>query len=425
MWWEVTVDRAEVAIETGALRSRGAGRIFRALRNRNYRLFWTGSFLSNIGTWMQSVAQGWLVLQLSNSPFWLGFVGVAGSLPVLVFSLIGGVVADLFDRRRLLLLTQTGLMLLALGLGTLTELRIVTVGHIVTIALFSGVMTALTLPTYQAIVRDLVGPEDLMNAIALNSIQFNLSRVIGPTLAGFAVGAIGVAGCFYLNAVSFLALIFALRRIRLPQMSAPPKTNSLWEGFLEGVAYVRAQGRILRLLAIVAAISLFGLPYITLLPVFARDILHCGATGLGYLMAASGLGAVLGAVVLARLGDFRSKGTLAVLGGITFGLSTFGFALSRTFGLSLFFLFVDGWAMVSSAAVVNTLLQTHVSSHVRGRVMSLYTLSFMGLMPVGNLMMGSLAEWIGAPWALAIGGLIIAAFVVGLAASARDLLRLS
>jgi len=419
------VDRAEVAAEAGALRPRGSGRIFRALRNRNYRLFWTGSFLSNIGTWMQSVAQGWLVLQLSNSPFWLGFVGFAGSLPVLAFSLIGGVVADLFDRRRLLLLTQTGLMLLALGLGTLTELRIVTIGHIVTIALLSGVMTALTLPTYQAIVRDLVEPEDLMNAIALNSIQFNLSRVIGPTLAGFAVGAIGVAGCFYLNAVSFLALIFALRHIRLPQVFGPPKANSLWEGFLEGVAYVRTQGRILRLLAIVAAISLFGLPYITLLPIFARDILRCGATGLGYLMAASGLGAVLGALVLARLGDFRSKGMLAVLGGITFGLSTFGFALSRAFGLSLFFLFVDGWAMVSSAAVVNTLLQTHVPGHMRGRVMSLYTLSFMGLMPVGNLMMGSLAEWIGAPWALAIGGLVIAAFVVGLAASARDLFRLS
>lgn len=373
---------------------------------------------------MQSVAQGWLVLQLSNSPFWLGFVGFAGSLPVLAFSLVGGVVADLFDRRRLLIMTQTALMVLALGLGILTELHVVTVGQIVVIALLSGVMTALTLPTYQAIVRDLVEPEDLMNAIALNSIQFNLSRVIGPTLAGFAVGAIGVAGCFYLNAVSFLALIFALRRMQLPQAPGPPRVNSLWEGFLEGIAYIRAQGQVLRLLAIVAAISLFGLPYITLLPIFARDVLQCGATGLGYLMAASGSGAVLGALVLARLGDFRSKGTLAVLGGITFGLSTFGFALSRTFGLSLFFLFVDGWAMVSSAAVVNTLLQTHVPGHMRGRIMSLYTLSFMGLMPVGNLVMGSLAEWIGAPRALAIGGLVIAAFVSGLAASARDLLRL-
>jgi MFS family permease len=374
---------------------------------------------------MQSVAQGWLVLQLSNSPFWLGFVGFAGSLPVLVFALVGGVVADLFDRRRLLLLTQTALMLLAVVLGTLTELRVVAVGHIVVIALASGVMTALTLPTYQAIVRDLVEPEDLMNAIALNSIQFNLSRVIGPTLAGFAVGAIGVAGCFYINAVSFLALIFALRRIRVPQMSGPPRTNSLWEGFLEGVAYVRAQGRILRLLAIVAVISLFGLPYITLLPIFARDILRCGATGLGYLMAASGTGAVLGALILARLGDFRSKGALAVLGGITFGLATFGFALSRTFELSLFFLFMDGWAMVSSAAVVNTLLQTHVPGHVRGRVMSLYTLSFMGLMPVGNLVVGSLAEWLGASWALAVGGIVIVACVGAVAASARDLVRLS
>jgi len=395
------------------------------LRNRNYRLFWTGSFLSNIGTWMQSVAQGWLVLQLSNSPFWLGFVGFAGSLPVLALSLVGGVVADLFDRRKLLLMTQTALMLLAVGLGVLTELHRVTVGQIAIIALLSGMMTALTLPTYQAIVRDLVGPEELLNAIALNSIQFNLSRVIGPTLAGFAVGAIGVAGCFYLNAVSFLALIFALHRIQLPQTEGPTRANSLWEGFLEGVTYVRAQGRVFRLLTIIAAISLFGLPYIMLLPLFARDILRCGATGLGYLMAASGSGAVLGALVLARLGDFRSKGRLAVLGGIVFGLSTFGFALSRTFALSLLFLFVDGWAMVSSVAVINTLLQTHVPGHMRGRVMSMYTLSFMGLLPVGNLLMGAFAEWIGARWALAAGGLVIAAFVAGLAVSDRDLMRLS
>jgi len=399
--------------------------MFRALRNPNYRLFWMGSFLSNIGTWMQSVAQGWLVLQLSNSPFWLGLVGFAGSLPILVFSLVGGVVADLFDRRRLLLVTQTILMGLALGLGVLTELHLVTVGYIAGLALLSGVMTALTLPTYQAIVRDLVKPEDLMNAIALNSIQFNLSRVIGPTLAGFAVGAIGVAGCFYLNAVSFLAFIFALRRIRLPQASVPPATNSLWEGFLEGLAYVRTQDRILRLLSIVAAISLFGLPYITFLPIFARDILRCGATGLGYLMASSGLGAVLGALVLARLGNFRSKGALAVLGAMAFGLATFGFALSRTFSFSLLFLFIDGWAMVSSVAVVNTLLQTHVPGHMRGRVMSMYTLSFMGMMPIGNLLMGTLAEWIGAPWALALGGVSITVFVAGIATSARDLWRLS
>ncbi len=416
---------AEVGVEAKAGRSRSPGQVFRALRNRNYRLFWTGSFLSNIGTWMQSVAQGWLVLQLSNSPFWLGVVGFAGSLPILVFSLVGGVVADLFDRRKLLLLTQTALMGLALGLGVLTELRLVTVGHIAGLALLSGVMTALTLPTYQAIVRDLVEPEDLMNAIALNSIQFNLSRMIGPTLAGFAVGAIGVAGCFYLNAVSFLALIFALCRIRLPRVSATPTTNSLWEGFLEGLAYVRTQGRILRLLSIVAAISLFGLPYITLLPIFARDILRCGATGLGYLMASSGLGAVLGALVLARLGNFRYKGALAVLGGMAFGLATFGFALSRTFSSSLLFLCIDGWAMVSSVAVVNTLLQTHVPGHMRGRVMSMYTLSFMGMMPIGNLLMGTLAEWIGAPWALALGGVSITVFVAGIAASARDLWRLS
>jgi len=419
------MERAEAAVEAKAGRFRSPGQMFRALRNPNYRLFWMGSFISNIGTWMQSVAQGWLVLQLSNSPFWLGMVGFAGSLPVLAFSLVGGVVADLFDRRKLLLATQTALMGLAFGLGVLTERHLVTVGYIAGFALVSGVMTALTLPTYQAIVRDLVEPEDLMNAIALNSIQFNLSRVIGPTLAGFAVGAIGVAGCFYLNAVSFLALILALRRLRVPRASAPPAAHSLWEGFLEGVAYVRAQGRILRLLFIVAAISLFGLPYITLLPLFARDILRCGATGLGYLMAASGLGAVLGALVLARLGDFRPKGALAVLGGMAFGLATFGFALSRTFFLSLLFLFVDGWAMVSSVAVVNTLLQTHVPGSMRGRVMSLYTLSFMGMMPIGNLLMGTMAEWIGAPWALALGGVMIAVCAAGTAASARDLWRLS
>ncbi len=203
---------------------------------------------------------------------------------------------------------------------------------------------------------------------------------------------------------------------------APPRSGG---GLLEGLRYVRAQRAVFRLLLIVAAISLFGLPYITLLPIFARDIYGRGATGLGYLMAASGLGAVLGAFWLARLGDFRFKGMLAVFGGIVFGLSTFGFALSPSFSLSLFFLFVDGWAMVSTVATINTLLQTAVSAHVRGRVMSMYTLSFMGLLPVGNLLMGSLAELLGAPRALALGGILITGFISGLAFSWREILQLS
>lgn len=387
-------------------------KVFRALYNPNYRVFWVGSLLSNIGSWMQTVAQGWLVLQLTNSAFLLGMVGFTGMFPVLVFSLVGGVYADRFDRRRLLVATQTVLMVLALILGVLVSTGAITVWHVLVLSLLSGIANALSMPAYQAMVQDLVGRDDLMNAIALNSVQFNLSRVIGPAAAGVALGRIGIAGCFYLNAVSFLAVILALLRIRFPHYvptQSPPR--SVAKSVIEGMQYVWENRIILYLLTIVAAMSLWGMPYMTLLPIFARDVLHRGAAELGYLMSSSGIGAVMGALVLARLGDFSFKGKMAIAGGLMFALSVFGFALSRSYYLSLGFLLMAGWSLVSCVAVINTLIQKLVPGHVRGRVMSMYALAFLGLMPIGNLIAGTLAELLGAPAGLAIGGVLIASTV--------------
>lgn len=386
--------------------------VFRSLSNRNYRIFWTGSLLSNIGSWMQTVAQGWLVLQLTNSAFLLGVVGFTGMVPVLVFSLVGGVYADRFDRRRLLMATQTALMVLAFILGLLVTTGVIAVWHVLVLSLLSGIANALSMPAYQAMVQDLVGRDDLMNAIALNSVQFNLSRVIGPAAAGLALGEIGIAGCFYLNALSFLAVIVALARIEFPhRVPAQRPTGSVWESVIEGMRYVWTNRIILYLLSIVAAMSLWGMPYMTLLPVFARDILHRGAEELGYLMSSSGVGAVLGALILARLGDFSFKGRMVIAGGFLFALSVFGFAMSRSYPLSLVFLLMAGWSLVSCVAVINTLIQKLVPAQVRGRVMSMYALAFLGLMPIGNLIAGTLAHFLGAPTGLAIGGVFIAATI--------------
>jgi MFS family permease len=400
-------------------------KVFRALYNPNYRAFWIGSLLSNIGTWMQTVAQGWLVLQLTNSAFLLGVVGFTGMVPVLVFSLVGGVYADRFDRRHLLVATQTALMLLAFILGLLVSTGVVTVGHVLALSLLSGIASALSMPAYQAMVQDLVGRDDLMNAIALNSVQFNLSRVIGPAAAGVALGKIGVAGCFYVNAISFLAVILALLRIEFPhQGQAPPAAGSVWESVIEGMQYVWANRVILHLLSVVAAMSLWGLPYVTLLPIFARDILHRGATELGYLMSSSGVGAVMGALLLARLGDFSFKGRMVLAGGMMFALSVFAFALSKNYHLSLMFLLLAGWSLVSCVAVINTLIQKLVPSHVRGRVMSMYALAFLGLMPIGNLIAGTLAHFVGAPAALAVGGLLIGCVVFSIGIRRPDIAHL-
>lgn len=396
---------------------------FRALRHTEYRVFWTGNFVSNIGSWMQNVAQGWLVLQITNSPFWLGLVGFAQQVPALIFSLLGGVIADRASRQRLLLTTQTTMMLLALLLAVLTHLHWITVRQIVVIAFLAGTTVAVNAPTYQAALRDLVPAEDTLNAIALNSIQFNTSRVLGPSFAGFAIAGLSIAACFYLNALSYVPLLFVIARVKFP---APQnrETNSIREELAEGFRYVRGHRTILMLVLLVAMVSMFGLPYLVMMPVFARDVLHVGAKGLGYLVAAAGTGALLGGIHLAMLKSHRRRGPVVLAAALVFFAAILLFCLSRHPLLSALLLAVVGGAMVSSVATINSLIQTLVPDSIRGRVLSMHTMSYFGFTPLGSLLVGVLAEHWGTPTALALSSgfaLLLTAVIVFVAPSVRRL----
>ena len=392
------------------------GRMFRALSHRNFRVFWLGAFLSNVGTWMQAVAQGWLVLQLTNSPFWLGVDGFMATVPALLLTLAGGVFADLVDRRRLLLFTQIGAMLCAFVLATLIVTHVVQVWMILLISFGTGCCFALAGPSYQAITIDLAGRADLANAISLNSAQFQLSRLVGPVSAGLALGVFGLAGCFYLNGASYFAVIAALLIVRVPVTShvaahAMTDKRALWLDLVDGFKYVLGRPRVSILLLICFVTNLFGSPFLSLMPYFARDILYLGEKGFALMMGTSGAGAFCGAVVLAYLGNFRGKGWSVLIGVFAFSLFVIGFALSTSVTVSLVFIFGMGFAIVFAVALTNTLLQQLVTDEMRGRVMSMFVLSFIGAMPVGNLLAGTASERFGAPHTLALGGLLITIFV--------------
>ncbi|MGH9671156.1 MAG: MFS transporter [Terriglobales bacterium] len=376
-------------------------RMLRAFRHRDFRLFWTGNFVSNTGTWMQNVAQGWLVLELSNSAFWLGVVGFAASAPMLVFTILGGVIADQVDRRRLLLRTQAAMMAIAFVLAALTYLQVINVPVIMLLAFVTGVAMSLNAPSYQALVPQLVPREDLTNAIALNSAQFNLSRVIGPTLGGFAMAWFGVAGNFFLNGVSFLAVLIALARIRYPLPEASQDSASLMQKLSDGFRYVFERREMLSLVTLVGLASILGFPYLIFMPMFARDILHVGERGLGLLMAFSGLGAFLGATTIAYLGRIRRRGRFVVGAGVVFFLAVIGFAFSPWFLVSAALQLVAGFSMILMVATVNSLLQHLSAEEMRGRVMGIYATAFLGFAPVGSLIAGSLAGVVSAPRAIA------------------------
>lgn len=398
-------------------RNRGVSEMFRALRHRNFLLFWSGAFVSNTGTWMQAVAQGWLVLQLSNSAFWLGFDAFMSTAPGLVFTLVGGVFADLIDRRKLLIYSQIVAGLTALVLGALVVTGVVKVWMILGLSFVTGCCMSIAGPSYMALVFDLVDREDLANAIALNSTQFQLARALGPVAAGVAFKVFGLAGCFIANGISFAFVVTGLALVRYnrglnPQARAQePVRGRFLANLIEGFRYTASRPRVSMLLIISAVTSLFGAPYIAMAPVFARDVLHLGETGLALLMGMAGAGSLFGALFLAYLGDFRRKGW-AVLGGcLGFAICLIGFSLSKNVIVSIVFLFVLGFAIVCSVAVTNTLLQKLVTNEMRGRVMSLFMLSFIGAMPIGNLIAGAASHRFGAPRTLAVGGLIIIVFV--------------
>ncbi|HSC78195.1 MAG TPA: MFS transporter [Candidatus Acidoferrales bacterium] len=397
--------------------------MLRALRHRNYRLFWAGNFLSNIGTWMHQVALGWLVIEMTNSAFLLGLTGFAQWTPALLFSLPAGVMADRVDRRRWLLLTQTVMMVVALALAVSVTLKIVTFREVLVIAFLLGTASAVTAPAYQAMVRDLSSREDVLNAIAMNSMQFNLSRFIGPSIAGILVSTVGLASCFYINAVSFLAPLLALSWVRYTP-EPPTATGSTLERLVEGIHYLRAHKHVFLLIGIVAMVSLFGLPYLVFLPVFARDVLQVGARGLGYMTSASGGGALLGALLLATWPQGRRRGPLVLGGTLVFFSAVLLVAVSRNFYLSIAALVVAGGAMVCSVATINSLIQTLVPDQVRGRVLSWHTMAYFGGSPLGSLLVGSLAYSVGTPMALAISAAGPLLVTVGMLASLRWLRHL-
>lgn len=419
---ESAADAGGVAGQTSVLE---VPRIARALRHRDFRLFWSGNFLSNIGTWMQNVAQGWLVLQLTNSAFWLGLVGFAASVPILLFALIGGVIADHVNNRKLLIGTQSAMMLSAFAMAALAYARVINKEEIALLALATGVAMSLNTPSYQALVPQLVPREDLTNAIGLNSAQFNMSRVLGPTLGGFAMavfggGTIGAAGNFFLNGLSFLAVIVALTQIRYPARNAPPEGH-LWDKLKQGFQYVFTHGHMAPLIVMTAIASLLAVPYLVFVPYFARDILHSGEEGLGLLMACSGAGAFCGAVTIASVSRIHRRGVFVVRSGVGFFISIILFTFSRYFWLSGFMLMAAGYFMVVMIATVNSLLQHLAEESMRGRVMSIYSTAFLGLPPIGSLVAGLFSR-VMTP-AHVIAGMSALGMVGGLAvfAASRDL----
>jgi MFS family permease len=366
--------------------------VLRALRNRNFRLFWSGNFLSNIGTWMQNVAQGWLVLTLTNnSAFWLGVVGFAGSIPFLFFTLFGGVVADRVDKRRLLVVTQSVMMVLAFLLAALAFFKVVTVWEVATIAFLNGMAQAMNQPSYQALVPKLVERDDLTNAIALNSAQFNMSRILGPTLGGYAMALIGIAGNFFLNGVSFLAVLWALFRIHYPR-EVEARHQSMLRSLRAGLSYVRHHAQMFVLMLMMSVLSFLFIPFITFIPYFAREQLHTDASGLGWLMAGSGAGAVLGALTVAWQGVIRHRGRTIAFGGALGMCVVIAFCYAHYFALNEVLTLAEGFVMIRTISAANVAIQHLSSDEMRGRVMSIYGTCFLGLPPLGSLLAGALSR---------------------------------
>jgi MFS family permease len=374
----------------------------RTLRHRNFRLFFFGQLISLIGTWMQSTAQQWLVFRLTGSELSLGIVTFAGFIPVLVLSLFMGVVVDRFPRRKLLLITQTWFMILAVALAVLTYLRVVQYWHVLTLAFLLGVGNALDMPARQAFYIDMVDHEELLNAIALNSSVFNGARIIGPALGGLVVAALGEAPAFALNALSFLAVLAGLAMMRLPQFEPPANAGSGMTQLRQGLSYLISERRVFGLVSMVALLSVFGFPYVVLLPVFAGDILKTGASGFGALMAAQGVGALISALSLAFLGDRHHKGRLLQLSFTLLAVAMLVLGLSKSLWLSMLALCLGGYALISQLAVTNTLVQVFVPDELRGRVLSTYTWALGGFWPIGALLIGWTGDRLGAPEAVMI-----------------------
>lgn len=379
---------------------------FRALRHRNFRLYIGGQGVSLVGTWLQSVAQSWLVYRLTDSPLLLGLAGFVGQAPVFFFALLGGALADRVDRRRVLVVTQGASAVLAAALGALTLAGEVRIVHVFTIAALLGLVNAIDIPARQSFVAEMVGREDLPNAIALNSSAVNAARVVGPAVAAVLVSAVGEGWCFVINAMSFAAVIGALLAMRLEARVRPRSDESALEAIRGALGFVRRHPPVRDLLLLLGLVSVVGMPFAVLMPVFADRILHGGPSAMGVLLGASGVGALAAALLLATRGSARGLGRWVGAAATGFGLSLVAFSASRSLPLSAAVLAFTGFFMMMQMAASNTLLQLLTPDALRGRIMAFYSMMFMGMAPFGALGAGAAAERMGAPLAVAVGGVV-------------------
>ena len=386
-------------------------RALAAFTYRDFRVLWFGAFASTVGTWMQKVAQSWLVFDLTASSFYLGLDDFLGQLPILLFTLIGGVIADRHDRRRLLMGSQYVQMATAFMLAALVFWQRVTVWHILALSFTAGMAQAFGGPAYQSLIPSLVNKKDLPNAIALNSIQFNLARVFGPLLAGAALAAFGTAACFALNGLSFLIVILALLSLHVKHIAAAERKPILHE-LKGGLSYARGEPAIVALTVLAFMTTFLGLPLLTFLPVFARDVFHGNMSVYSEMMAFSGAGAVVGALVVAWLGRFRHMGLALLVVQLVFGALIVAFALSRVFWLSNLLLFFTGASLIVVFSMTASLVQLLVPDRLRGRVVSIYMVAFRGGMPLGSLAGGYAASLSSAPTVLAINGALVSAVAI-------------
>jgi len=378
----------------------------RALHSRNYRLFVVGQLISLIGTWMQSVAQSWLIYRITGSAALLGLIGFAGQIPIFVLAPLGGVIADRLNRHRVLIATQSTMMVLAFVLALLTLTGVVHEWHIFFLSALLGIANAFDIPTRQAFLAETVSREDIVNAIALNSSMLNGARILGPAIAGLVVAAFGEGWCFLLNAISYIAVIGALWMMRVDAVPHPHAHVSAWDSIVEGFAYSWNTKPVRALLLLLGLVSLMGMPYSVLMPVIAAGVLGGGPNAYGLLMSASGVGALAGAALLMFRRHVRGLGRWVAVSAASFGITLVAFSFSRRLWLSAVLLVPAGFFMMVEMAASNTLIQTMIPNRLRGRVMSVYSMMFMGMAPVGALVAGALAAPLGAPATVALGGAI-------------------
>jgi MFS family permease len=378
---------------------------FRALRHRNFQLFFSGQLVSLTGTWMQTAAEAWLVYRLTGSAWWLGVIGFASQFPVFLVAPLGGITADRYNRHNVVIWTQIFSMIFDSALAVLTLAKVVKVEHVLILAILSGIVSAFDIPARQSFLVDMVGKEDLMNAIALNSSMFNGARIIGPSIAAILIAKVGEGWCFAINGVSYFAVLIGLFMMRVTRPMALAKHASPLTHLAEGFTFVRRTTPIRAILMLLGLVSLVAMPYTVLMPIFADKVLHRGASGMGMLMGATGVGALLGALTLASRTGVKGLGRWVMFSCAGFGSSLLLFSFSRYFWLSTAILVPTGFCMMLGMSSSNTLIQAMVPDHLRGRVMALYSMMFMGMAPIGAYIGGATADRLGAPMAVMMGSI--------------------